>query len=470
MLCARRSFIMKSITKKIAAASLAAIACFSAAGCGDALSAYEIAVKNGFSGSEAEWLESLKGETGESGKDGKNAAITAGDLYDEAVARGYTGTYLDFIEKYFGGNVGNDYSAVINECVNQVVRIQSTFTVLGSYGRTSTETAGGAGVFFKVNREAGEAYIITNYHVVYSADSLKSDKIADKIEIFLYGQEGTYSQASGGSKVSYTYAVTAEYIGGSMNYDIAVLHVKDSSVIKYSNATAVTFSEADEVKVGSTAIAIGNPGGGGIAASLGIVSKDSEYITMTGADDKTSITFRCMRVDCAINPGNSGGGLFNGNGELTGIVNAKVVESTMENIGYAIPVSNAKAVAENILWQYEKTGKTGVHPQKALMGVTLTISNSSAVYDELDKTTSIVETVSVAEVTEANAQKVFKVNDVIKTITVGGKTVKINRMYQVIDSMLSARPGETVKITVLRDNANVELSYTLTDSNFSAVV
>ena len=460
---------MKGITKKLAAISLAAIACFSAAGCGEALSAYDIAVKNGFTGTEAEWLASLKGESGENGKDGKNAAITAGDLYDEAVKRGYTGSYLDFIEKYFGGNLSGDYSNVINECVNQVVRVKSTFPVYSGYGKTTEETAGGAGVFYKVNREAGDAYVITNYHVVYNADSLTADKIASKIELYLYGKEGTYSQASGNSKVEYSYAVTAEYIGGSLNYDIAVLKVTNSDVIKYSNATAVNFSTETEVKVGTTAIAIGNPGGGGIAASLGIVSKDSEYITMTAADEKTSVTFRCMRVDCAVNPGNSGGGLFNGNGELTGIVNAKVVESTMENIGYAIPVSNAKAVAENILWQYETQGKTGVYPQKALMGITLVISDSSAVYDEVEKNTRIVETVSVADVTSSSAQKVFKVNDVVKTLTIGGKTIEVNRMYQMVDAMLTARIGDKVKMTVLRDGGLVELEYTLTSDNFTEI-
>lgn len=456
---------MKNITKKLAAVSLAAVACFSAAGCGEAISAYDIAVKNGFSGTEAEWLASLKGETGASGKDGANAAITAGDLYDEAVARGYKGTYLDFVEKYFGGNFSSDYSAVINKCVNQVVRVKSTFPVSAGYGNKTTEEAGGAGVFYKVNRESGEAYVITNYHVVYNSDSLTSNKLASKIELFLYGQEGTYSQTSDGPK--YTYAVTAECIGGSMNYDIAVLKVTDSDVIRLSNATAVMFSSESEVKVGTTAIAIGNPGGGGIAASLGIVSKDSEYIKMTAADDVTAVTFRCMRVDCAINPGNSGGGLFNGNGELMGIVNAKVVESTMENIGYAIPVSNAKAVAENILWQYEKTGETGVYPQKALMGVTLAISNSSAVYDELEKNTRIVETVSIADITSSAAKEVFKVNDIVKSITVGGKTIEVNRMYQMVDAMLTARPNETVKLTVLRDGAAKTLEYALTEDNFT---
>lgn len=459
---------MKKLTKKIVCVMLAAVATFSLAACNDVVSAYDIAVKNGFSGTEAEWLESLKGETGASGKDGANAAITAGDLYDEAVKRGYTGTYLQFVEEYLGGGEVN-YSAVINENLNCVVSVKSTFTVYSSqyYGRTQETGARGAGVFYKVNRASGDAYVITNYHVIYESNSVSANKIADKIELYLYGQEGVYVSSSASGSVEYSYPITAEYIGGSMTYDIAVLRVTGSDVIKNSNAQAAKFTKETDVTVGSTAIAIGNPGGGGIAASLGIVSKDSEYITMTGADDKTEISFRCMRVDCAINPGNSGGGLFNGSGELIGIVNAKVVESTMENIGYAIPASIVTGVAENVLWQYSVTGKTGVHPKKAIMGVTLAISNSSAVYDPLTKNNKIVETVTVTEISSALASKSFMVGDKVVLLTIGEKNYTITRMYHMIDAMLGARPGEVITIAVLRDGKLTNLEITLAEENFN---
>lgn len=461
---------MKKLTKKIMCIALAAVAAISLVACGEPLSAYDVAVKNGFSGTEAEWLGSLKGEPGASGKDGENAAITAGDLYDEAVKRGYAGTYLQFVQEYLGGGEVN-YSAVINENLNCVVSVKSTFTVYSSsyYGgsRTQETSARGAGVFYSVNRDSGDAYVITNYHVIYEADSVRADKIADKIELYLYGQEGTYVSTSASGTSEYSYPVAAEYIGGSMTYDIAVLRVTGSDIIKGSNAKAAKFTKESDVIVGSTAIAIGNPGGGGIAATLGVVSKDSEYITMTGADDKTEITFRCMRVDCAINPGNSGGGLFNGEGELIGIVNAKVVESTMENIGYAIPVSIVTGVAENVLWQYSQTGKTGVHPKKAIMGVTLAISNSSAVYDSLTKTNKIVETVTVTEISSPLASKYFVVGDKIVSLTIGDNSYTITRMYHMIDAMLSARPDEVIKISVLRDGNLTKLEVTLPAENFS---
>lgn len=462
---------MKKLTKKIMCVLLAAAAALSLVACGEPLSAYDIAVKNGFSGTEAEWVESLKGETGASGKDGANAAITAGDLYDEAVARGYKGTYLQFVQEYLGGGAVN-YSAVINENLNCVVSVKSTFTVYSTqyYGKTQTTSARGAGVFYSVNRESGDAYVITNYHVVYEAESIKEDKIADKIEIFLYGKEGTYlDESSDNQDGTYTYAVKAEYIGGSMTYDIAVLRVTGSDVIKNSNATAVKISDSRDVIVGSTAIAIGNPGGGGIAATLGIVSKDSEYIEMTGADDKTEISFRCIRVDCAINPGNSGGGLFNGDGELIGIVNAKVVESTMENIGYAIPSSIVSGVVENVLWQYSLAGKTGVHPKRATMGITLTISDSAAVYDSLSKTNKVVETITITEITSKLASQFFAVGDKITALSIGDKEYTVTRMYHMIDAMLGARPGDVISVTVLRDGESSEFNVTLAEDNFKEI-
>ncbi len=468
---------MKKITKTIVCVLLVLTSMFCAFGCGEALSAYDIAVKNGFSGTEAEWLESLKGETGERGKDGvagTNAAITAKDIYDEAVARGYAGSYLEFVEEYLGGGSNADYTAVINENLNAVVSIESTFTVYSQYqyyGKTEQASARGAGVFYEVDLEKGDAYIITNYHVVYDSDSIYSDKIADKIEVYLYGMEDTYAYPTGLTTAQYDYAVEAEYIGGSMQYDIALLRVRGSSILKRSSARAAKLSDDIDTTAGSTAIAIGNPGGGGIAASLGIVSKDTEFITMTAADDKTSVTFRCMRVDCAVNPGNSGGGLFNGEGELIGIVNAKVVEDSMENIGYALPVATVSGVVKNILWQYSLVEEgTRVFPKKAYMGISLSISDSASVYDPLTKTNKITETVVISDLTSDAAKKAFVIGDRIKSLTVDGKTYTITRRYQMLDAMLNARPGETVEVTVVRDNEEIPVQMALTDDNFSEMI
>jgi hypothetical protein len=100
-------------------------------------------------------------------------------------------------------------------------------------------------------------------------------------------------------------AIKATYVGGSLYYDIAVLHIKESEMLMSSNACAVDVADSDNIVVGDSAIAIGNAQGLGISSTAGIVSVDSEYITMTAADGKNEVSFRVMRVDTAINSGNS---------------------------------------------------------------------------------------------------------------------------------------------------------------------
>ena len=165
-------------------------------------------------------------------------------------------------------------------------------------------------------------------------------------------------------------------MGGSLYYDIAVLRIEDSEILASSSACAVEIADSDEVIVGESAIAIGNAQGYGISVSSGIVSVDSEYITMTAADGRTSVSFRVMRVDTAVNSGNSGGGLFDSTGKLLGIVNAKIVDDGVENIGYAIPSRVVVSIAENVLdYCY---GSETERVQRAFIGVTVNAADSKA--------------------------------------------------------------------------------------------
>ena len=170
-----------------------------------------------------------------------------------------------------------------------------------------TTSAAGSGVIYEIDKERGEAYIITNYHVVYEQGSKTG--IASAIKVFLYGMEAT------------EYGIDATYVGGSMNYDIALLHVKGSTVLMESCARAADVADSDKVSILDTAIAIGNPEGNGISATVGYVNVDSENILVSFQG--TNVQLRVMRTDAAVNSGNSGGGLFNDKGELIGIVNAK---------------------------------------------------------------------------------------------------------------------------------------------------
>ena len=225
---------------------------------------------------------------------------------------------------------------------------------------------------------------------------------------------------------------------------------------------AVEISDSDNVTVGDNAIAIGNAQGYGISASFGIVSVDSEYITMTAADGKTSVSFRVMRIDTAVNSGNSGGGLYDDKGNLIGIVNAKIVEDGVENIGYAIPSNVVVSIAENIIdYCYERDTQ---RVQRALLGIKVSTSNSKAVYDSQTGRFEIKETVSVSEV-NANSLSdgVLKIGDVLQSVVLREEITEITRQHHVIDMMLDVRVGDIVTFNILRDGEEKSVSITITE-------
>ena len=330
------------------------------------------------------------------------------------------------------------------------------FPGFGGGGMTTTPyTAEGSGVIYKIDRDTGSAFIITNYHVVYDNSSDSKDGISEDIEVYLYGGEEE------------SYAISAEYVGGSLYYDIAVLYVKNCPALKNSAHNAPKIANSENVAVGTTAIAIGNPEGYGISASLGVVSVNSEYITMTAADGYNSVTFRVMRVDTAINSGNSGGGLYNDRGELIGIVNAKIVDSKVENIGYAIPSNVAAAVADNIIDNC--FGKDNNTVMRAMIGITLASTDSMAVVDEELGIVKVKETVSVAEVAKDSVSSgVFQVGDVLKSATLGDKTVEITRRHHIIDLMLDARVGDKVQFKILRGGVEKTVEIKVTEDAIAA--
>ena len=238
--------------------------------------------------------------------------------------------------------------------------------------------------------------------------------------------------------------------GGSLYYDIAVLRGEDSDAIKESDVRAVTVADSDKVVVGSSAIAIGNAQGLGISSTSGVVSVDSEYITMTAADGKTAVAFRVMRVDTAINSGNSGGGMYDDNGNLIGIVNAKIVYDGVENIGYAIPSNVVVSVAENIIAHCYGTEIERV--QRAVLGITVSALDSKAVYDSETGLVSIVETVSVYDISKGSLiEGILEVDDVLVSAVLNGVTTEITRQYQILDLMLDVRVGDVVTVNIFRD-------------------
>lgn len=414
-------------------------------------SAYEIAVRNGFTGSESEWLESLKGMS----------------AYETAVKNGFVGSESEWLASLTNNTVENSYSftangnnvaAAASVGLKSIVSVYCKHYVLttsffGQTQRRETESAG-SGVIYKLAND-GSVYIITNHHVVYENSSEESDKISKDIRVYLYGMEGD-SQ----------YAIPATYIGGSLNYDIAVLKVSGNNIIKTAASQGriaeVMFADSNAIRVGETAIAIGNPEAGGISVTCGIVSVDSEYITMTAVDERTRIQLRVIRTDAAVNGGNSGGGLFDDTGKLIGVVNAKVSDTQVENIAYAIPCNVAKAIADNIIYYNQEQGKNSV--MRVLIGITL---KSNIFTTVIDKDGYLVkrEQVTVESInTDSIVKDVLQINDVLNSIEIGDKVTKIERRHQLIDAMLDARVGEKITLHFTRNGVEDSATITITSN------
>jgi serine protease Do len=284
--------------------------------------------------------------------------------------------------------------------------------------------------------------------VVYNADAdtAATDGISEDIKLYLYGQE--YAD----------YAISAEYVGGSMNYDIAVLRVTGSEVLMQSNAMAATFSDSNNISILETAIAIGNPEASGISATVGSVNVDSEYLTMSAISGNGNTTLRVMRIDAAVNRGNSGGGLFNDKGELIGIVNAKMSSSNVDNIGYAIPSNVAKNVADNIIY-YDGIDKSNDSVFRIMIGINVGIVEA---YTEYDTDTGKIykrERVNVSDVVSGSAVKdVLKRGDVIEAIIIDGERHEVIRTFNVVDAMLNARSDSSVVFEIVRDGEKMTVS------------
>lgn len=326
--------------------------------------------------------------------------------------------------------------------IASAVSVSAKFKV-NSYGGyfggagTSTSEARGSGVIYKLDKNDGSAFIITNYHVIYDQNATTPNGISDSIKVFTYGSE------------SDEYAIPAEFIGGSMYYDIAVLYVSSSEIMKRASVSAVTVCPINDVSVGETAIAVGNPEGAGISTTLGVVSVDSEHILMNSLDGNGSVASRVMRVDTAINSGNSGGGLYNSKGELIGIVNAKISDSSVENIGYAIPSSIAIPVAENIIDNCHQ--KENIALLRPMLGVTLASTSAGSVISPETGLITKTESVVISQVSFGSlASGKIEVGDVITAIKIGDDEISITRTHHVIDMMLNARLGDQVEITLLR--------------------
>ncbi|MGN1078486.1 MAG: S1C family serine protease [Candidatus Gallimonas sp.] len=416
---------------------------------------------------------------------GGSADVSAEDLYltflDKTGKTSEEYSYAQFLEDYLDLTVTAEATQTVAKNLQSVVKIYSEWVVSsgsGAWSSSNTSVSAGSGVIYKMNESDGYTYMITNYHVVNnsSADTNKNggSTIARKIYCYLYGSESFVAATSSKDENGYTkynygeYAIACEFVGGSASSDIALIRAKTSDM-KAINPSYSEIKFAEGYSVGETAIAIGNPNSEGISVTRGVVSVDSEYITLSGVDG-TARSYRVMRIDTSIYAGSSGGGLFNLEGELIGITNAGSSSDADQNVNYALPVSGVKAIVENLYEYCAGTSETRAY--KIMLGVTDKTENSRYVYDAGTGTGRIVEDVVLDIVNIGSiAEKLgLFTGDRILSVTVNGTVYKIEREHEMRELLLTVRAGDALSLSYQRNGETKEsAAYTVKTSDLVAV-
>ena len=415
-----------------------------------------------------------------SGSTSEKSSNTVKDAYETYLEEtGDTISFSDFLKEYL--TVEDDSNAqAVAACLNSTLKIyaESVETQL-----SINPFWGGAAVIYRIDEETDSAYLVTNYHVVYNEDAdteKNGGTIARAVHGYLYGSEsepslvdedgdGTADTDENGY-TEYDYgesAVAFEYVGGSMENDIAVLR-GSLSALRALNPDVKAVTVADGYYVGETAIAIGNPEGDGISVTQGIISTEYEEITLEMGGKYRS--YRTLRIDTPLYEGNSGGGLFNLSGELIGITNAGNKED--QNINYAVPIDLVTGIADNIIdYSLDHDDSTN-GAYRITLGVSVTAQSSRYVYDGETGYGHIEEEVTAASVTKGSVAETLglKEGDVIDAILVNGTEHEILRTFQIYDVLLTVRAGDSIRIRYERDGTlQVTDGYTVSSADLSPI-
>ena len=312
-------------------------------------------------------------------------------------------------------------TAQVSEMVSPSVVVITTEQVVYSqwswYGQSQVESGAGSGVII-----SSDGYILTCDHVVSGASNI-TVTIGDK-------------------------DYTATVVGEDSTSDIAVIKVDADGL------TPAIVGDSDKLAVGDNVLAVGNPLGelGGTVTS-GIVSALNRSVSIQSSSSVNTMSL--IQMDASVSPGNSGGGLFNMNGELIGIVNAKSSSSDAEGLGFAIPINDAIKVAQDLLENGYVTGRP-------YMGITYLAVNDAQTAAQLGVNAYGIYVVDV--VSGGPADKAgLKAGDRIVSID----NTEVAQKTDLGTLMQEHSAGDTLSITVARDGQMQTVSLTLGEKNAS---
>lgn len=247
-----------------------------------------------------------------------------------------------------------DVTAVVKTAMPCVVSITNEFTAYDYwYDEEYNEQANGSGIIVAQSDE--ELLIVTNYHVVEDNNSLYV-QFTDDAEAYAYVK------------------------GTSPENDLAIVSVflEDMSDDTLESIAIAALGDSDSLQVGEPAIAIGDSLGYGQSVTTGVISALNRNLF---ADDPSKTPEYLIQTDAAINPGNSGGALLNVRGEVVGINSSKIADYVIEGMGYAIPISTAKPIIEDLM--QKETRRKVPQEERAFLGIAGTdvIEEATARYE-----------------------------------------------------------------------------------------
>ncbi len=316
-----------------------------------------------------------------------------------------------------GGMTTSQVSEMVSPSVVVITTEQVVYSQWSWYGQNQVESGAGSGVII-----SSDGYILTCAHVV-----------------------------SGASQITVTIGdtdYTATVVGEDDTSDVAVLKIDATGL------TPATVGDSDSLSVGDSVLAVGNPLGelGGTVTS-GIVSALNRSVTIQGTSSTNTMSL--IQMDASVSPGNSGGGLFNMNGELIGLVNAKSSSSDAEGLGFAIPINDAIQVAQDLL----ENGYVSGRPYMGITYIAVTDAQTAAQFNVNAYGVYVVDVVQGGPADKAG----LKVGD--RIVSIDG--TEIAQKDDLGTLMQQHTAGDTLSITVARDGQMQTVSLTLGEKNAS---
>lgn len=309
--------------------------------------------------------------------------------------------------------VVSDVTDVVDKVMPSIVSINNHYTETISYfGQAMTSEGEGSGSGIIVGQNDSELLVVTNYHVIEGADSLTVKFVEDsEAEAFVKGTDA--------------------------DMDLAVIAIPLDSIDAgtLSQIAVATLGDSDSLTAGEPAIAIGNSLGYGQSVTTGVISALNRSIELSNGSNGTFI-----QTDAAINPGNSGGALLNIKGEVIGINSNKIGGSTIEGMGYAIPISAANPIIAELM--LKETKNKVADDERGYLGI-----SGITVTDEVVQTYGMPEGVYIVQVYDgtAAADAGLQKGDVI-TEFAGEKITSMDELQQ---ELAFHAKGEQVEMTVM---------------------